>query len=233
MKSSDNQEIRRLLGVDGTFGEMIGLTNDWAANIIKAVGNYGEIFERNIGDDSPLKIARGLNALWTTRAASSTRRRSASRADRHRSGGPATGPPGQPVTGQKPVPPGDGGEWRFRMTRRRLPQQRSSLINDPKFRGIVFQVGCWRSRLSPFIGWIASNTIDNLQRAHIASGFGFLWARAGFDISQTLIPYSAEMTYGRAFLVGLLNTLLVAALGIVLATIIGFMLGIAACRRTG
>ena len=67
MKTSDNQEIRRLVGVDGTFGESIGLTNDWAANIIKTVGNYGEIFDRNIGADSPLKIARGLNALWTTK----------------------------------------------------------------------------------------------------------------------------------------------------------------------
>jgi general L-amino acid transport system substrate-binding protein len=67
MKTSDNQDIRRLLGTDGTFGEMIGLGNDWAANIIKAVGNYGEVFERNIGTDTPLKIARGLNALWTTK----------------------------------------------------------------------------------------------------------------------------------------------------------------------
>jgi len=67
MKNSDNQEIRRLLGTDDTFGQMIGLSNDWAANIIKAVGNYGEIFERNVGADSPLHIARGLNALWTTK----------------------------------------------------------------------------------------------------------------------------------------------------------------------
>ena len=67
MKNSDNQEIRRLLGTDDTFGQMIGLSNDWAANLIKAVGNYGEIFERNVGADSPLHIARGLNALWTTK----------------------------------------------------------------------------------------------------------------------------------------------------------------------
>ncbi len=67
MKTSDNQEIRRLLGTDGTFGEALGLTNDWAANLLKAVGNYGEIFDRNIGADSPLHIARGLNALWTTK----------------------------------------------------------------------------------------------------------------------------------------------------------------------
>jgi general L-amino acid transport system substrate-binding protein len=64
MRSNDNQEIRRLLGTDGTFGEDIGLTNDWAANAIKAVGNYGEIFDRNIGSGSDLQIARGLNALW-------------------------------------------------------------------------------------------------------------------------------------------------------------------------
>jgi general L-amino acid transport system substrate-binding protein len=61
---SDNPAIRRLLGVEGSFGQGLGLTNDWAYRIIKAVGNYGEIFERNVGQGSPIKIARGLNALW-------------------------------------------------------------------------------------------------------------------------------------------------------------------------
>jgi general L-amino acid transport system substrate-binding protein len=61
---SDNPEIRRLLGVEGSFGEGLGLTNDWAYRIIKAVGNYGESFDRNVGDGSPIKIRRGLNALW-------------------------------------------------------------------------------------------------------------------------------------------------------------------------
>ncbi|MEP0323475.1 amino acid ABC transporter substrate-binding protein [Bauldia litoralis] len=65
MMSSENQSVQRLLGKDGTFGEDIGLTTAWAADVLKAVGNYGEIFERNIGADSPLQIARGLNALWT------------------------------------------------------------------------------------------------------------------------------------------------------------------------
>ncbi len=63
--TSTNPEIRRLLGVEGKFGEAIGLTNDWAARIIKHVGNYGEVFERNVGSGSRLKIARGQNALWT------------------------------------------------------------------------------------------------------------------------------------------------------------------------
>jgi general L-amino acid transport system substrate-binding protein len=62
---SDDPETRRLLGVEGQYGEALGLTNDWAYRIIKHVGNYGESFERNIGQGSPLKIVRGLNALWT------------------------------------------------------------------------------------------------------------------------------------------------------------------------
>ena len=63
--TSQNPEIRRMLGVEGRFGEAMGLTNDWAARIIKHVGNYGESFERNVGQGSRLKIQRGQNALWT------------------------------------------------------------------------------------------------------------------------------------------------------------------------
>jgi general L-amino acid transport system substrate-binding protein len=62
---SANPEIRRLLGVEGQFGESLGLTNDWAVRIIKSIGNYGESFEGTVGQGSQLKIARGLNALWT------------------------------------------------------------------------------------------------------------------------------------------------------------------------
>ncbi|WP_421726749.1 amino acid ABC transporter substrate-binding protein [Bauldia sp.] len=64
MMNDANPQVRRLLGADGSFGESIGLGNDWAANAVKAVGNYGEIFDRTIGADSTLQIARGLNALW-------------------------------------------------------------------------------------------------------------------------------------------------------------------------
>jgi general L-amino acid transport system substrate-binding protein len=63
-KKSDDPEAKRLLGTEGQYGEALGLTNDWAYRIIKHVGNYGESFERNLGQGSPLKIARGLNALW-------------------------------------------------------------------------------------------------------------------------------------------------------------------------
>ena len=98
--------------------------------------------------------------------------------------------------------------------------------NDPKFRSIAYQFV-----LCAVVGFLVygatRNAIDNLARAQIASGFGFWNTTAGFDISQTLIEYSARgSTYGRAFWVGLLNTLLVAGLGIIFATILGFIIGI-------
>ena len=65
MASSTDPEVRRFLGVEDKMGEGLGLSNDWAVNIIKAVGNYGEIFERNVGLKTPLALARGLNDLWT------------------------------------------------------------------------------------------------------------------------------------------------------------------------
>jgi general L-amino acid transport system substrate-binding protein len=65
MASSANPEIKRLLGTEGDFGKDIGLTKDWALRIVKHVGNYGEVFEKNVGSGSPLKIERGLNRLWS------------------------------------------------------------------------------------------------------------------------------------------------------------------------
>ncbi len=64
MMTSNNPIVQRLLGVTEDFGEQLGLQNDWAAQIIRAVGNYGEQYERNLGSESPLGISRGLNALW-------------------------------------------------------------------------------------------------------------------------------------------------------------------------
>jgi general L-amino acid transport system substrate-binding protein len=62
---SEDPGIRRLLGLEGNFGEGMGLTRDWAFRVIKLVGNYAEVFERNLGDGSKLSIKRGLNALWS------------------------------------------------------------------------------------------------------------------------------------------------------------------------
>lgn len=65
MKSSNDPGIQRFLGVSGNMGELLGVSNDWAFNISKQVGNYGEVFERTVGSGSPLNISRGLNALWS------------------------------------------------------------------------------------------------------------------------------------------------------------------------
>ncbi|EFO33861.1 general L-amino acid transport system permease protein AapQ [Roseibium sp. TrichSKD4] len=102
---------------------------------------------------------------------------------------------------------------------------RASLLNDPKVRGLFYQV-----LLVAFLvagGWfIVSNTAANLERQNISSGFDFLKNTAGFGISQTPIEYSETSSYGRAIVIGFLNTLLVAVFGIFFATIIGFVVGI-------
>ncbi|MFP3921358.1 MAG: amino acid ABC transporter permease [Dichotomicrobium sp.] len=83
-----------------------------------------------------------------------------------------------------------------------------------------------------WLGWeVVANTAENLAQRNIASGFGFLWEPAGFDISQSLIPYDEGDSYARAFLVGLLNTLVVAAIGILLATVLGLVIGVARLSR--
>jgi general L-amino acid transport system permease protein len=103
---------------------------------------------------------------------------------------------------------------------------KAPLIYNPKVRGMAYQA--LLCAVIVFLAWSAiHNAAENLARAKIATGFGFWENTAGFDISQTLIEYSTTSTYGRAFWVGLINTLVVAALGIVLATILGFLIGIA------
>jgi len=103
---------------------------------------------------------------------------------------------------------------------------RVAFYNDPKIRSIVYQVVLF-AVIAFLVYGATTNAVENLRRANIASGFGFWDTTAGFDISQTLIEYSAQAsTYGRAFWVGLLNTLLVSGLGIILATILGFIIGI-------
>ena len=62
--ASNKPEVRRLVGLDGTFGADLGLTNDWVVRMIRAVGNYSEVYERNLGVDSPLGMPCGMNQLW-------------------------------------------------------------------------------------------------------------------------------------------------------------------------
>jgi general L-amino acid transport system permease protein len=107
---------------------------------------------------------------------------------------------------------------------------RPSPWRNPAVRGIVFQV-LFVAAVLALAAFLVHNTVVNLRRQNIASGFGFLDREAAFGIGESLIPYSPADTYARAFLVGLLNTLYVAALGIVLATIFGTVMGIARLSR--
>ncbi|MCV9965322.1 amino acid ABC transporter permease [Pararhizobium sp. BT-229] len=100
-----------------------------------------------------------------------------------------------------------------------------SILNDPKVRGLIYQ-GITLLLLVLLVYWVTTNTIENLRRANIASGYGFLNGRAGFDVGQSLIAFTSDSTYGRALVVGFLNTILVAITGIITATIIGFLVGI-------
>jgi general L-amino acid transport system permease protein len=101
-----------------------------------------------------------------------------------------------------------------------------AFYNDPRVRAVFYQVLV--VALVVLAGaYLVQNTMANLARLGVASGFGFLARPAGFDIGQSLIDYSAQGSFGRAFVVGFLNTILVAAVGIVFATVIGFLMGIA------
>ncbi|MFP8965359.1 amino acid ABC transporter permease [Pokkaliibacter sp. CJK22405] len=107
-----------------------------------------------------------------------------------------------------------------------MPSNKPPFWNDPEKRALLFQallilvvgLGIWA---------IVSNTLSNLEQRGITTGFGFFHETAGFGILQSLIPYTETDTYGRTFFVGLLNTLLVSVIGIVFATILGFLLGVA------
>lgn len=103
---------------------------------------------------------------------------------------------------------------------------RIAFWRDPGKRALAFQV-IVLAAVFAFFAFIFNNTLANLEKRGISTGFGFLDLEAGFGVLMSLIPYDETYSFGRTFLVGLLNTLLVAALGIVLATLLGFVMGIA------
>ncbi len=108
----------------------------------------------------------------------------------------------------------------------RPPLRRATAWNAARLRGIAIQAVV-AALIVAFFGYIAHNTLTNLARLGVNTGFQFLDRPAGFAITQHLVAYSEASTYGRAFLVALLNTLALSTLGIVLATIIGFVVGLA------
>ncbi len=105
-----------------------------------------------------------------------------------------------------------------------------SFFNNPRNRSLIYQTLLLLG-LGYFFYAIISNTLANLEARGIKSGYDFLFTTAGFDILMSLIPYDATHSYGRTFIVGLLNTILVSAIGILLATVFGFVIGIAHFSR--
>jgi len=104
--------------------------------------------------------------------------------------------------------------------------ERVAILRDPKWRAVIFQFVALVLVLA--LGWyLVENTRANMDKRNIGFGLDFLGTSAGFDIIQTLIPYSSNSSYGQAFFVSLLNTLLVAAIGVVFATLFGFIMGVA------
>ncbi|HHL34290.1 MAG TPA: amino acid ABC transporter permease [Desulfobulbaceae bacterium] len=104
--------------------------------------------------------------------------------------------------------------------------QKTAWWNNAHNRALLFQI-LLAIGVSVFFAFIANNTIHNLEQRGISTGFAFLKQKAGFGIIQHLIPYTENDTYGRTFIVGLLNTILVSVLGIICATVLGFIVGVA------
>ena len=110
------------------------------------------------------------------------------------------------------------------------PKAAPSFFNNPQNRAIIYQLLLLLG-LGYFFYSIVSNTLANMEARGIKSGFGFLTTTSGFDILMSLIPFDATNTYGRTFIVGLLNTLLVSVIGIFLATLVGFIVGVSRLSR--
>jgi general L-amino acid transport system permease protein len=116
------------------------------------------------------------------------------------------------------------------MSERRAPPKRAFTWRSQAFRSVIYQVLAL-ALLAAGLWYLAHNTLANMQARGIQSGFGFLAQTAGFDIGESLVPYDALDPYWKAFLVGILNTVRVALIGIVLATVLGTLLGIGRFSR--
>jgi len=114
------------------------------------------------------------------------------------------------------------------MTTVEMPREQfrlGMLLYDTRYRSLTIQAVALIAFMA-FAAWLVNNTVQNLDALGKDFNFGFLGARAGYDISQTLIPYTNDSTHARAALVGIVNTLLVAFVGCMLATVIGVVMGV-------
>src|ERR1700757_2920241 len=164
MAKSDKPELKRVFGTDGNLGEQLGVTKDWVIRIVKAVGNYGEAFDRNVGGGSKLGIARGLNQLWTK-------------------GGIQYAPPIAVQTAMTSKPRKPPLQFSYRLRR--------ALGGRAGWGGFVLQL-LFVAVLAWLAYEIVLNASENLKVQRITAGFGFLANTAGFDVNQNLIPYSGS-----------------------------------------
>ena len=102
----------------------------------------------------------------------------------------------------------------------------NAFYNNPRIRGFFYQIALIAGLLY-FFGTIIGNTLANMEATGIKTGFDFLGAAAGYDVLMSLISFESTDTYGRIFVVGFLNTLLVSAIGIFFASLLGFVFGVA------
>ncbi len=204
MAKSDKPEMKRVFGTDGNLGEQLGLTKDWLCADREGRRQLRRSPSSATSAPAPSSALPAASTRSGTRAVSSTRRRSA---DRRRGGAAAMA-----IEPRKPPS-------------QLLPKLQRALGGRAGWSGFVLQL-LFVAALAWISYEIVANARANLQAQRITAGFGFLANNAGFDVSQSLIPYSGSDPYTRVFLVGLLNTLLVSVIGIFFATLIGFIVAL-------
>ncbi|MFT6791219.1 MAG: general L-amino acid transport system permease protein, partial [Cellvibrionaceae bacterium] len=114
----------------------------------------------------------------------------------------------------------------MQVSARQSGTSKGAIYNNPRYRALFYQVAMLLGLIYFFYG-IVSNTLANMEATGIKTGFDFLSATAGYDVLMSLISFDATDTYGRIFIVGFLNTILVSFIGIFFATVLGFIFGVA------
>ena len=220
---AQNPDVQRFLGATDELGKGLGLPNDFAVSDHQA----GRQLRRELRAQRRPGLAAEDRAR-PQRAVEGRRADVQPAVPLSRMGeGPAAAGPGTTIGGAEPSA---GDAPVATVTRASLKPPKPAFYNDPRVRSVVYQLVAVVVVFGA-IAYLVHNTLINLARLGVASGFGFLQRAAGFPISQTAIDYTPADTFARAFVVGFINTVVVAVVGIVLATIIGFTIGIARLSR--